>query len=431
MARQTLAIAIMICACTVLSALKHAGASSPDLLASWMAGLNFARGDFHAIYPALTGVFEMRPPEAWVAELRSAGHQDAIYPFIYPPLWAWAVGLLTKVTDYASMVAVANVVNPLLLGVTLWLAARMACGRIGESVYVLTGLVLFASTTISLIALEQNQPQILVAFLTVLAIERTRAGAPILGGAALAVAAALKLYPAFLALFWLARGERHATAAFALVGGALGLLSIAVAGWPLHAEFLAHIRSISGTVLVTFFSHSIDPVIGDIFFSDALKQIPSLDLDSPRGWSVMAKPAAWTALNMVATLGALAGLFALARSQFGGDPLFWPFALTVLALLSPLSWGYHYIAAVAYMPAFLARLGAGPGLLVCIALLAPTSVFYVLSDLPILPFELYAGLLGTLAMVAYAGLLLQMIVGYHPSSLRRASAASALLSPDP
>ncbi|MDX1739050.1 MAG: glycosyltransferase 87 family protein, partial [Alphaproteobacteria bacterium] len=50
------------------------------------------------------------------------------------------------------------------------------------------------------LALRENQPQILVSFLILLAIERERAGWNIAGGAALALAASIKLYPALFAL---------------------------------------------------------------------------------------------------------------------------------------------------------------------------------------------------------------------------------------
>ncbi|MDU8943004.1 glycosyltransferase family 87 protein [Ovoidimarina sediminis] len=423
MTRQTLGLMALICACAAFSAVRFWGVNSPDLLATWMAGVSFARGDHSAVYPQLGEVFTMRPPEAWITELRSDGYDGAIFPFIYPPLWAWVTGHFSRLAEYENFVRVATVVNPVLLGLTLWLAARLAAGRLGAMAFVAIGVVLFASTTIVLGALEQNQPQILVAFLTVLAIERTRSGAAVTGGVALAIAASLKLYPALFALFWLARGERRAAASFALAGAGLGLLSIAVAGWPLHAEFLAQIRTISNTVLVTVFSHSADPVLGQFVFPANLTPVESLASGAPGGWLVMAKPPVWAALNTAAILVALAGLAALARSRFGADPLFWPLAITVIALLSPLSWGYHYIAAIAFVPALIDRLGSGPGLVTCLVLLAPTSVPYVFSDLPVLAFDAYAGLLGTLAMALYAALLLAMITGRLP--VRREALAPA------
>lgn len=428
MTRQSLAIAAMIGGYAVLVGIMNAGAPSPDLLATWMAGINFERGAFDAIYPALGDRFEMLPPEAWVTELRAAGHEGAIYPFIYPPLWAWVAAGLTRVTGFAGVDAVADVMNPLLLGATLWLAARMSAGRLGAPAFVLVGLVLFTMTTITLVALEQNQPQILVAFLTVLAIERAHAGRGIVGGAALALAASIKLYPALFALFWLVRGERRATASFILFGGALGLLSIWVAGWPLHAEFLAHMRTISSTVLVALSNHAVDPVIARTFFAENLELVRSLDQtvsfepDQLPGWLVMAKPPIWMLLSAAGLIAAVAALALLARSRHGGDPLFWPLAITVIALLSPMSWVYHYIAAVVFLPALLDRLGTRWGALACLALLFPTNVHLLLSFDSGFMMENLARF-GTLAMAVHAVLLLLIVTGRLP--IRREGLAPA------
>lgn len=406
MARQTALVFFLIAVATALAALRNAGATSPDLLATWMAGLHFARDTVQHIYPALGPVFEMQPPDAWVPELRAQGHEASIYPFIYPPLWAWVASGLTQVMEYATLVSVMNVVNPVLLGLTLWLAARLAGKGLSPVAYVGIGLAVFASTTISLVALEQNQPQILVAFLTVLAIERAHGKSPTSAGIALALAASIKLYPALFALFWLVRGERRAVASFALVGGALGVASIAVAGWPLHAEFLGHVRAISSTVLVTSFTHSIDPVIGDMFFSGQMTVIPD-NGGTGAGWHVMAKPALWKALNAVALLAALVALARLVRRT--DDPLFWPLAFAVISLLGPLSWGYHYLAVIVFLPALLARMRPAYGILTILAVLFPTSVFYTLNSPDWLPFEQYANMLGTAAMAAFALICLSLI----------------------
>lgn len=417
MPRQTAFVLILIALGAVLSALRNTGQVSPDLLATWMAGLNFARGAFDQIYPAAAGpAFEMHPPEAWVAELRAQGHDGAIFPFIYPPLWAWAASVLTRVTDYARIVAVANVLNPVLLGFTLWLAARTVRGALSDAVFVSVGLLMFATTAMALVALEQNQPQILVAFLTVLAAERATNSAPRAAGIALALAASIKLYPALFALLWLARGERRPVAAFAVTGAALGLLSIALAGWPLHALFLEQIRTISGSVLVTSFTYDLDAVAAKYLFGDALTFVPDLLPGSEAGWKVLAKPPLWKAIDAALILAAIAALALLARRS--RDPLVWPLAVTLVALASPLSWGYHYLAALAFLPALLDRLGAARGILASVLLLAPSTPAYILSDLPVLAYHAWSALLGTLAMAAYAALLLRLVLGPEPAAER-------------
>ncbi|MEL7345694.1 MAG: glycosyltransferase family 87 protein, partial [Pseudomonadota bacterium] len=190
---------------TLLSAWRHAGSMSPDLLASWMAGLNFARGAMDEVYFASTGLFTMRPPETWVTELHASGYDGAIYPFIYPPLWAWAMSKMTAITSFETLVFIGNLINPLLIMGSILLAARMAARHLSSLHFLLIGIVALGSSVIAVVALEQNQPQILVSFLLVLAAERTRGGDPRTAGIALALAASIKLYPAVFAIIWLAQ----------------------------------------------------------------------------------------------------------------------------------------------------------------------------------------------------------------------------------
>lgn len=409
MSKQALLVIAMIVAAAALSALRNAGFASPDLLATWMAGLNFARGSSDQIYAPARTVFDMHPPESWVKELSGQGYTDAIFPFIYPPLWAWIGAGLTRITDYPTLVFVANIVNPLLLGGMLWLAARITGGRMPPVAYVGTGFLMFSLSVISLVALEQNQPQILVAFLTVLAIERAQHGAPKSAGAALALAASIKLYPALFVLFWLVRGDRRPALAFAVTGTGLAGLSLAVAGWPLHAQFLDQMRLISGTALLTFFTYCADSLAAKLFFKDAMTFVPFANGASDGGWLVMAKPPLWRLLDATALLAVLAGLAWLARRR--DDPLFWPVAIIAIALVSPLSWGYHYLTALAFLPALLDRLGAGRGILAALAILLPVSPLYMLSDLPVFEFRYWAAIAGSLAMAGYGALLIALVLG--------------------
>jgi len=402
-------ILVLLLAVAGVSWLRYSGAPSPDLLATWMAGKYFAAGAYDKIYHASNGLFTMRPPPAWEPDLRAQGYEGAIFPFIYPPIWAWAAAQLEGIISPETFISLASFINPLLLGATIWLAARMVAEKLAPIVFVLTVIALFSVSLSALVALEQNQPQILVSFLIVLGVERTRAGAPLLGGLAMALAAALKLYPVIFALIWLARGERRAAAAFTLFGGAIGLASVALAGWPLHAAFLSEIGAISSTVLVTFLTFSIDPTIAQAFFADQFQSVASLRIQAPgevaSAWSVMAKPPLWRMGDGALMLAVVAFLLRTARTPRGRDALFWPFAITLLALVSPLSWGYHYLAALAFAPALVERFGLRPGALALVAVFAPASTFYLLADPAWLPWEVGVQPLSTAAMALYALLL--------------------------
>ena len=361
----------------VWAVLLNAGSASPDLLASWMAGEAYSAGAYEQIYPNDTRVYTMRPPAPWVETLRARGYEGDIFPFVYPPIWAALMAKVTALTSFGTLQAIALVVNPVLLGATVVLAARMLQHGLEDWVFVAIGLGLLHFTLIGQVALHQDQPQILVSFLIVLALERAQNGRPIWAGAALALAAAIKIYPVFFALAWLARGKWRAAGWFIACGASLGLLSIATAGWPLHRAFLDQVGVIGGTVFANPFVFSLDPVLVQIFAPDRLDFMP-LPHDPGTGWFVTEKTALWKGATMLALLAVSLGSARLKT------PLAWPLLALAIGLLSPLSWGYHYITAVAFAPILIARLPlrAGVGLTALIFLpLAPVAL-HVIHKIP-------------------------------------------------
>jgi hypothetical protein len=398
--------ALSIAAFVVVAALWFGSGDSADLTAVWLAGEFLADGRPDLVYPADTTVFTMLPPPEWFERMRGRGVEGDIFPFLYPPIWAAIAAGLSRVTTLEAILDAAHLVNAALLAGTAILACRIARPRIGPLAWTATALVFLMVTSIGLIAMFQNQPQILVAFLTILAIERCERGSPIAAGAALALAAAVKGFPAVFALVWLLSGQRRAAAAFLVAGFALGLLSVAVAGWPLHAEFLRIARVISGTAMGTNLSYALDGLIGQAFLRDTavFVQSPARDpaLGAFAGWSVIPKPAALSA----ALLAAQAGVILLAGRALGrtADPgvraAVWASALTALTFLGPVGWSYYYIAPAAFIPLLIDRFGAARGLALILALALPISPLVTLAGIPLADLPRLPQALGCITVAA-------------------------------
>ena len=230
---RMIAPAALIAVFTLFVVWQTADAPMSDLLATWLAGHFYGLGQMDQIYPADAELFTMLPPSDWEGEMRARGYTEDIFPFIYPPLWAWVAAPVAKVLSPEGFFAIARVVNPALIGAMVWLTARATRTRLPLAAYVGIGLVAAGLSGVGNYGLIYAQPQIFVSFLTVLAIERSARGGPVAGGAVMALAAAIKLYPVLYALGWLIAGRWRTVLAFALIGGGLGLASLAVAGWPL------------------------------------------------------------------------------------------------------------------------------------------------------------------------------------------------------
>ena len=363
-------------------------AHSPDLAATWLAGHFFGSSQSELVYPKDDGVFTMLIPEAWWDFLKSEGREGIYYPFLYPPLWAWAAGEVGSYIGMDGFVAIFGFLNPILLLGTSVFATR-ACGVTGRPrlLWLATGIVAPLATSIGLVAIEQNQPQILVTFLVVAAIERDRAGAWKAAGALLALAAAIKLYPALLAVLWLGERRWRSLATFGVVGALLGVSSIAVAGWPLHTEYLGLIALLRESVVVTSFNYDLDSALAQIFWYDDLVFVASRDnpigIAYPHGWKVLAKGPVWPLITTTALLGmTVATALHAWRSARPLVILTYPAFLALLAFLAPLSWGYHFLSTLAFAPALLVALGPARGAALLAIILLPMSpvVFWLFSE---------------------------------------------------
>ncbi|MBT8409529.1 MAG: DUF2029 domain-containing protein [Alphaproteobacteria bacterium] len=420
--------ALVLCALAAFHVLNTAEVPSSDLYATWLAGTFYRAGDLASIYPVEGEVFTMRPPAAWVAYDRGLGGTAALFPFIYPPIWAVLASYLVPLTTFGAVVTVATWINAALIAGMLALAWRAARVRLGFVPFVLIGFIAIHFSLVGFVATLENQPQILVSFLMVLTVERLRAGDDRSAGAALALAAAIKVYPAFFALFFIASRNWRAVAAFAVVGGGLGLLSIALAGWPLHAEYLAQLSLISRTVLLTAISYNVHALIGNLVALDGFTLVESLRITEPGqdkgGWMVTAKPAPWvmaTTLSLIAAFTVMA--LAFARADIGTRSRYiWPIGFAVVTLLSPISWSYYLLPVFAFLPVLIDRHGPARGLAVIAILVAPflTQVVPLYMRVPIAPYPIQ--FVGTAALALI--ILTFALAARTPKSAQNAEQAS-------
>lgn len=350
---------------------------SADLMATWLAGVFLKAGQPDQVYPAFTEFFLMYPPSEWRTFMSDTyGYSGPVYPFLYPPLWAKLSQLVADI-NFWRITAVALAINAALQMLTVWLAWRAVRTQMNAALFVVIAVVFLLGTHIGTISLQQNQPQIFVSFLLVLAIERNRFRSSAVAGIALALAASIKLYPALFALFWLFGGERKAFLSFLVFGVALAAISVIWAGWPLHQLFLEQISLISDTVLVTAISFSYDAAIAQLFYGDSLIHVPGLEPPTPSvpepGWYAMPRPETWRYLSSFVLLSAI-GTFSYAFSRASRDvqtAILWPMALTVVALLSPISWAYYYLPTACFAPVLIAKLGQRLGAAILLLSFAP------------------------------------------------------------
>jgi len=378
-----------------------AGMPSPDLMAVYLAGHNFALGQYQGIYPN-RAIFDLSVPADWPALARAQGlGAMTLYPFIYPPLWAALMAPLSQAMSPQSLSGLASLINPVLLGLSAVLTHRILAPRLRLPLWVLACLLLLLASPIGVIALYQNQPQILVSFLIILAIERARAGAPLTAGAVLALAASIKLYPLFFVVIWIARREWRALAGFATAGAALAGLSLFLAPYSLHLAFLSQLRAVTDTLILSNLVYTLDTTIGQLAMKGQFVASDNAAI------FIAAKPLWLIWVGRGALLVALGVIWQQARQADAGRlyHAVWPAALILVSLLGPLAWAYHYLSVGFFLPlVLLGQRARRVAIVPLIGLSLPVLTDLSALDLPVIADQLVA----SLSLAALAAIFLWM-----------------------
>ncbi|SMX39729.1 glycosyltransferase family 87 protein [Octadecabacter ascidiaceicola] len=337
------------------------GAQSADLYAFWLAGEFLSMERLDQIYPANAEMFDMTTPSDWWGYVSETDPSARIFPYLYPPIWAKLASWLTQVTNFETFDAVMTIVHQGLIIGSIYLAAKM-CDLKGT---VLFGFIALTYAALAFtfpvgIAIEENQPQIIVSFLVVWAFERAHFGHFKSAGGILALAAAIKLYPLLFIVILLARKQWGALATFVVAGALLGGLSILLVGWDIHVEYLKLVSVVSKSVIVNNFTFSFDSVFARIFLLEYLTEVRQpRSVDGSEFWGAIAKTPLWLVMSGFAQLAALGAAFWLA-ARHKDEALVIPVVAILFAILSPLSWCYSYMTALVFvgtLPLKLGRLG--------------------------------------------------------------------------
>ena len=370
---------VMLALWTLYAIWRQWGHWPDDLSALYIAGHLWQTGQTDLIYAAPPGFFGSHAA-SWdpvMADLGIAG--KVTFPYVYPPLWA---ALLGPVTDLLGPQAFANAVlliqMPMLAASVLMAARLMRPATMPMLTWALIGIVILLASTQSYIALWHNQPTITVGFLVLLCFTCLDADRPIAAGAALALAAAIKLTPAALVLILLLDRQYRATLSFALFGAALGLLSLALTGTALHATFLDSLGLIQDGALLNAVNVSLLPALMSL--GAAIGLGPAFDTQSHL--VILSPVPGWLSIGLALTALALTTAFLMALKDKPGPErrATGLFALwLILTLFGPLGWQHYYLLPLLLLPGLIARLTPRAGLLLGLAIALPSIRFVFLT----------------------------------------------------
>jgi hypothetical protein len=356
--RLLLAALLLAGGAVFLRHLPGPGSAIPkDFAQYWVAGRLALDGQLSGLYPVelSRGLVEARfPGTAWTATADAAGLRETSY-FIYPPWVAVLYAPLALLPPWAAF-ALAYTLNGFLFGLAFALLPGLV-PRHGRVAAAATFVVLLHAPPF-LEALQSAQASVPLFLLVVLLARDLTSGRETRAGLWWALAAGLKLFPALLVLYGLARRRWRFLASGAGFGVLLAAGSVLAAGLETNLRF---VRLILDHLPYGATFDSNQSVTGFL-----LRWTAGAD---PRAWTIVpvSPGLAWAArLVLLATLALT--LFLVHRRARRGDR--WDeaigFSLFTLWLFvtAPNAWLHHFVVlglpSTVAAAALLAHAGAAP-----------------------------------------------------------------------
>jgi hypothetical protein len=281
--------------------------------------------DFHAIYEGVAEYAKAGAPLYNLAAI-AANPLDALYK--YPPSFALIFWPFAQ-PDFVPALYAWRFVNGILLIIAVWALLRAYNMRLRSwpGAGLLLTLFLFRSIPDTLRYGQIDSIVFCALALGLLAVRRERWGWM---GAAIGVAAAIKLYPAYLLGLPLIRRRWPGLAGATFAGGAIGLASLAFFGWEVWFTFLRDVLGSTGVGTAWADNQTFNGFLNRLPTADSIGLVPD-----GGGWLRVATYvwfAAFTGLTVYLT-----------RPGAMRADLAYGVWITALLIVLPVAW-MHYIA---------------------------------------------------------------------------------------
>lgn len=380
------------------------GAWSVDLTAIYFAAHFIGQGNPDLVYLPGANIRVVDPPEAWIALAAAEGNPGGgLTPYLYPPLWAALLAPVVERMSAYSFFAVFNGANIVALAGTIWLSFRLtASDRIGFGTWAALSLALGVGSGFGFFGFWLGQPQIIVSFVTLLAFVLLADRRDLGAGTMLALAAAMKLSPALLVVIFVMERRWRALAAFVVAGGVLGLASVLLAGWPMHAAFLEKLAALDRSAMISRTSAGLEMMVyqlGALIDGTAYWSVPLPVLEPEPVWI------AW--VMRLVLVGGLVAIWTFTRALPERTRI-WARLIALLLLgvvTNPLPWLHYLILPALMLPGLVVFLTPTRtiALILAVGVVVSLPVFLWMARSPALVFA-QAGLhlavaLGLLALV--------------------------------
>lgn len=337
-----IAVLVVLFLFALLSAVRHFSSPGADLSSSYYGCRLLASHQIEHVYSRDPVNYDRVSDPVWDHLATATGFSAVriLHPYVQTPLWAFSIRPLCTSLSFPVFNGLFLFLLSFSLVGTIWLVARFWAPRTFHPGWIALICATLYLTEAYKYAFMLTQTHMIFVLLTIGALLLARRGAPVSAGLLLAIAAAIKITPGFLLLYWLINRQTRAAVSFVGFSALLVAVSLLSTGLPLNLIFLHNLSQISNMLLVSWNNQSLAAFVLAGHYPVAEQQL----------WHSFPLPPAmkWLSTLLTVAFTALGGLLDRRSEQAG--PVVPPYgavlALLAAVIFAPLSWTHYYILLV-------------------------------------------------------------------------------------
>ncbi len=329
----------------VLALARYSNAPGDDLASSYFGCRLVATHDIAHLYSYDPATFSEidSDDDVWHAQAKQTGFEGYLHPYVQTPLWAWSLQPLCTHLRFVPFRILFTVLSLLSsFGIT-WLVARFWTPSLLTPLAMAVLLLVFYRSEPFRYHMVLMQTHVIYFALTILSLLLAERRRPWTAGILLALAAAVKITPGFLILYWLLTRRYRAALSAILASAVLLGAAVLVTGPGLFATYLTNLHRVSTVLLVSENNQSFAAwLMGRYHPDDQLDELISYVLP----------PALRIGSNLLVLASVLVGGLIDRRSaavapsplnHTSTPPLGAMFAVIGVTCFTPIAWTHYYI----------------------------------------------------------------------------------------
>ena len=243
--------AILLAFLVVLGCLAFRHEMGEDLASSYVGCRLITTGQAAHLYSFDPVSFdEIGNDDTWQAAADSTGYTGALHPYVQTPLWAYSLQPLCKHVNWTGFFRVFTWLTMLSLAGSLWLVAKYWTPSFFNPIALSVVVGLWVLSQPFQYAAFLMQTHMLLIFLTVAGLILAERDHWISAGAFVACAAAVKVTPVLLVIYWLLTKRWKAAVSMLIWSAILWGVTVAAVGHTVTDVYLADLRRISRVLII-------------------------------------------------------------------------------------------------------------------------------------------------------------------------------------